>query len=56
MELPGSLERLHELVRNAAFPSFFAPVVPFERESVRIHGFELGRYLACCRPKHTHVP
>jgi hypothetical protein len=42
MELPGSLERLHELVRNAAFPSFFAPVVPFERESVRIHGFELG--------------
>jgi transcriptional regulator with XRE-family HTH domain len=42
MGLPGSLERMHELVRNAAYPSFFAPVVPFEREAVRIHGFELG--------------
>ncbi len=42
MNLPGSLERLHELVRNAAYPSFFAPVIPFEREAVRIHGFELG--------------
>jgi Domain of unknown function (DUF5753) len=42
MGLPGSLERLHELVRNAAYPSFFAPVIPFEREAVRIHGFELG--------------
>jgi transcriptional regulator with XRE-family HTH domain len=40
--LPGTFERLHELVRNAAYPSFFAPVVPFERESIRIHGFELG--------------
>jgi transcriptional regulator with XRE-family HTH domain len=42
MSLPGSLERMHELVRNAAYPSFFAPVIPFEREAVRIHGFELG--------------
>jgi transcriptional regulator with XRE-family HTH domain len=42
MGLPGSLERMHALVRNAAYPSFFAPVVPFEREAVRIHGFELG--------------
>src|ERR1700759_5746139 len=42
MSLPGTLERLHELVRNAASPSFFAPVVPFEREAVRIHGGERG--------------
>jgi transcriptional regulator with XRE-family HTH domain len=42
MGLPGTLERMHETVRNAAYPPFFAPVVPFEREAVRIHGFELG--------------
>jgi hypothetical protein len=42
MSLPGTFERLHELVRNAAYPSFFALVIPFERDSVRIHGFELG--------------
>ncbi len=42
MGLPGTFERLHELVRNAVYPSYFAPVIPFEREAIRIHGWELG--------------
>jgi hypothetical protein len=29
-------------VAREAYPAFFAPVVPFEREAVRIHGWELG--------------
>jgi hypothetical protein len=33
---------LHELVAREAYPAFFAPVVPFERDAVRIHGWELG--------------
>jgi len=32
----------YELVPREAFPAFFAPVVPFERDAVRIHGWELG--------------
>ena len=32
----------YELVAREAYPAFFAPVVPFEREAVRIHGWELG--------------
>jgi hypothetical protein len=31
-----------KLVAREAYPAFFAPVVPFEREAVRIHGWELG--------------
>jgi len=40
--MPGTFETLHELVAREAYPAFFAPVVPFEREAVRIHGWELG--------------
>lgn len=39
---PGTFETLQELVAREAYPAFFAPVVPFEREAVRIHGWELG--------------
>ena len=39
---PGTFETLQELVGREAYPAFFAPVVPFEREAVRIHGWELG--------------
>ena len=42
MGLPGSLERLHELVQRSAYPSWFSPVIPFEASAVRIHGWELG--------------
>jgi transcriptional regulator with XRE-family HTH domain len=38
----GTFMTLHELVAREAYPAFFAPVVPFEREAVRIHGWELG--------------
>lgn len=40
--LPGTFERWHELTNREAYPAFFAPVIPFEREAVRIHGWELG--------------
>src|SRR5438128_11126808 len=36
------LGRPAELVAREAYPAFFAPVVPFEREAARIHGWELG--------------
>jgi transcriptional regulator with XRE-family HTH domain len=39
---PSTFERLQEIVKRAAYPSFFAPVLPFEQEAVRIHGWALG--------------
>jgi transcriptional regulator with XRE-family HTH domain len=42
MGLPGSFARLHELIRRAAYPAWFNPVIPFEAKAVRIHGRELG--------------
>lgn len=39
---PGTFAVLHELVAREAYPAFFAPVIPFEREAIRIHGWELG--------------
>jgi transcriptional regulator with XRE-family HTH domain len=39
---PGTFEILQGLVAREAYPAFFAPVIPFEREAVRIHGWELG--------------
>jgi hypothetical protein len=39
---PGTFATLQELVAREAYPAFFASVVPFEREAVRIHGWELG--------------
>src|SRR5580700_2020770 len=39
---PGTFLTVYELVAREAYPAFFAPVVPFERQAVRIHGWELG--------------
>lgn len=39
---PGTFVTLQELVAREAYPAFFAPVIPFEREAVRIHGWEVG--------------
>jgi hypothetical protein len=39
---PGTFMTLYELVAREAYPAFFAPVVPFERDAIRIHGWELG--------------
>lgn len=41
-QTPGTFATLQELVAREAYPAFFAPVIPFEREAVRIHGWELG--------------
>jgi transcriptional regulator with XRE-family HTH domain len=42
LSTPGTFATLQELVAREAYPAFFAPVLPFEREAVRIHGWELG--------------
>jgi transcriptional regulator with XRE-family HTH domain len=39
---PGTFVTLQELVAREAYPAFFAPVIPFERDAIRIHGWELG--------------
>jgi transcriptional regulator with XRE-family HTH domain len=42
LNTPGTFATLQELVAREAHPAFFAPVIPFEREAVRIHGWALG--------------
>lgn len=39
---PGTFARWQEISKRAAYPSFFAPVIPFEQEAARIHGWQLG--------------
>jgi transcriptional regulator with XRE-family HTH domain len=39
---PGTFVRWHEIAKRTAYPPFFAPVLPFEQEAERIHGWELG--------------
>jgi len=41
-ELPGTLIRLYEDLRRNAYPPFFAPVLPYEREADQINGWSLG--------------
>ena len=41
-ELPGTFVRLYEDLRRNAYPPFFAPVLPYEREADTIHGWSLG--------------
>jgi transcriptional regulator with XRE-family HTH domain len=42
LNAPGTFVTLHELVAREAHPAFFAPGIPFEQETVRIHGWALG--------------
>lgn len=39
---PGTFVRWQGQVARESYPAFFAPVLAFEREAVRIHGWELG--------------
>jgi transcriptional regulator with XRE-family HTH domain len=38
---PGTFVALHELVSREAWPSYFAPVIDFELQAVRIHEWEM---------------
>ena len=40
--VPGTFLRLWDDLQREAFPTWFAPVVPVEREAVKIHRWELG--------------
>lgn len=39
---PGTFVRLHDLVTREAYPSYFAPVLGFEREATSVHSWEPG--------------
>lgn len=39
---PGLFMQLHQLISREAYPSWFQPAVEFERDAVRIYGWELG--------------
>jgi transcriptional regulator with XRE-family HTH domain len=39
---PGTFERWQEVAKRAAYPSFFAPVLSFEKEATRIHEWAIG--------------
>jgi transcriptional regulator with XRE-family HTH domain len=39
---PGTFATLQDLAAREAYPAFFAPALPFEREAARIHGWRLG--------------
>lgn len=40
--LPGTFMRVWEDIQREAFPTWFAPIVPLEREASKIAGWELG--------------
>src|SRR5260370_25338670 len=40
--LPGTFMRLYDEMKKNAYPPFFAPVVPLEREADRVNGWSLG--------------
>lgn len=41
-KLPGTFRRLYEDQQREAFPTWFAPILPIEREALKITGWELG--------------
>jgi transcriptional regulator with XRE-family HTH domain len=41
LRLPGTFERLHELIQRDAYPTWFYPVITFEQRATRIHEWEM---------------
>jgi transcriptional regulator with XRE-family HTH domain len=41
-DAPGTFVRWQVQVARESYPAFFAPVLAFERDAVRIHGWEIG--------------
>jgi transcriptional regulator with XRE-family HTH domain len=41
-DAPGTFGRWQAQVARESYPAFFAPVLAFERDAVRIHGWEIG--------------
>jgi transcriptional regulator with XRE-family HTH domain len=41
-KLPGTFRRLYEDQQREAFPTWFAPILPIQREATKITGWELG--------------
>jgi transcriptional regulator with XRE-family HTH domain len=41
-DTPGTFERLLEIAKRTLYPSWFAPVIPYEEKALRINGWELG--------------
>jgi transcriptional regulator with XRE-family HTH domain len=49
---PGTFMTLQALVAREAYPAFFAPVVSFEGDAARIHGWELGAVPGLLQTEH----
>jgi transcriptional regulator with XRE-family HTH domain len=41
-DAPGTFTRWQAQVARESYPAFFAPVPAFERDAIRIHGWEIG--------------
>jgi len=41
LRLPGTFERMYELIRRDAYPTWFYPVITFEQQATRIHEWEM---------------
>jgi transcriptional regulator with XRE-family HTH domain len=41
LRLPGTFERMHELISRDAYPTWFYPVITFEQRASRIHEWEM---------------
>lgn len=41
LRLPGTFERMYELIRRDAYPTWFYPVITFEQRATRIHEWEM---------------
>jgi transcriptional regulator with XRE-family HTH domain len=41
-DAPGTFTRWQAQVARESYPAFFAPVLAFERDAIRIHGWEIG--------------
>ncbi|MGD0558692.1 MAG: helix-turn-helix transcriptional regulator [Streptosporangiaceae bacterium] len=39
--VPGTFERMHELIRRDTYPTWFYPVITFEQRATRIHEWEM---------------
>jgi transcriptional regulator with XRE-family HTH domain len=48
-DAPGTFKRWQVQVSRESYPAFFAPVLAFERDAVRIHAWEIGAVPGLCQ-------
>jgi transcriptional regulator with XRE-family HTH domain len=50
---PGTFVRWHEIAKRAAYPSFFAPVIPLNKRPYACTSGSSARCRACYKPRTT---